>query len=114
MYTSIKQADSNMDESTHIGDIFFGGCIGVGQLPELETPGIEHDLIGIKHVLRRLLELQYDTRVSTGVVDEALGCLGETVLVGNLQPAIREDPLDLRAHVWECTHASRRLPHWIV
>ena len=78
------------------------------------APGIEHDLIGIKHVLRRLLELQYDTRVSTGVVDEALGCLGETVLVGNLQPAIREDPLDLRAHVWECTHASRRLPHWIV
>ena len=100
--------DGDVIVSTHIGDTFLGGSIGIGLLPELKTPGVEHDLIRIKHVLRRRVELQYDTRVPTSVVDEALGCLDNAEFVGDHQSAIREEPLDLRAHERMCTHISRQ------
>ena len=77
------------------------------------APGIEHDLIRIKHVLRILGEVQYKAWMLGRMGDEMLGCLDDIKVFRHHQSAIRKKPLDLHVQASIGAQATRPLPPWV-
>ena len=76
--------------------------------------GVKHDRVRIEHVLRQRLELEGSAGLDTRVPDQCRGGGPEFQALRDIDPAVVEQPLDLRTLQVSCnntthTHACRRM-----